>query len=299
MKSFNEFLIEDMNEENMELLYKINYMYDMMRNSQFSGNPTRKENMLKITKKKGYELTDELLSDIHDVFVDWCYAHDLDRDKFAENRLEGLEGEDYEVMLDYVISQYERFSGSNYNIIELYLEKVDKNAPLYDWLVEVAEENIKYLEDNNEDGKNDEQIEYSRSNIKDGDFSELDLHNHYIVSSALDGYIIDFEEFISELMGTYVYDALHDKYPGMVETYTTIDNVVDKIEELLQTTNNLSDRYTWLNYALTISHNTGSMLDYIQGEFPDITEEFLTKLSNTDVTEYNKELRMKGFKINQ
>jgi len=92
VKSFKEFLLEEITAEELTNIYELNYMYDMMRISSYTGIPERRDNLIRNIEDKAIGICDDVLEQLNDIFYDWLESHALTSAKsWAKSRAKDLE----------------------------------------------------------------------------------------------------------------------------------------------------------------------------------------------------------------
>jgi chromosome segregation ATPase len=61
----------------------------------------------------------------------------------------------------------------------------------------------------------------------------------------------------------------------------------------------LTEKFKIINIALNAVHQTGDMIDYVEGEHNEISKQLLTDLSNMNVDKLNSKLKMQGFQVDK
>jgi len=137
-----------------------------------------------------------------------------------------------------------------------------------------------------------------------GDFidvieAEVDAEEALEYMDSLD----QFENFLSNNDTAYIELYREIVFPlwfahweprGIVETRNNVEKVAQNLRTISKKP--LEKQFMTLNIAKNLSHQTGSMMDYYEEKF-DVSAEDLLRLSNTDVTAWNKELKQIGVEL--
>ena len=342
MKNFKDFLymiFENEDETGSVLtsddfikIYKMNYQYDMMKQSRFQGHPTRRDNMLKGVIKKATPLTEKVLDGLILVFHEWLEHHALlDAEKWAEKRTEDVEvdfhGDNNETFILSPYYEYLRYSERdrgniypwsmdvNNKIDEFLNDYFDKvfhqytipNSVLYDNWVDVIKDDLLIMFQNDLSGLDVDDDDYEEVNQKinnlETDPEDIIRETLYadllpLLQTAIDNNYINGEKLSKELY-QYMVFPLWEEYwmdRGIADTRNTIEDIYSKLIEAKES-NDLSNRFKIINIAINAVHQGGRMFEYIIRKFDKIDYELLDDLSNQDVTEYNNELKRAGFMV--
>jgi hypothetical protein len=84
---------------------------------------------------------------------------------------------------------------------------------------------------------------------------------------------------------------------GIVQTREKLEVAAKDLERMER--QGFRDRKTFgrFNEILNMTHQTGSMVEYVQNIYPDVTEDFLEDLSDMDTSEFDDDLRKVGVDI--
>jgi len=337
MLTFKEFLLEEIKAEDLTNVYELNYMYDMMKLSNFTGLPQRRDNLIRDIEDKGIDLCDDVLTQLNDIFYNWLEQHALLSAKsWAESRTKEFEegGQlDYNYIFIIPFDEYARYKYPNiknppaisYNfkgqitsipkevgeMVDEYLSYIQehdlyKDCALSDWF------DLKILQ-----FKDDWETELSGTDDEDESKSIID--NMRRVDERDYSLLFDIEFVTMENMIVGLEDGLIDEidlltdiyeyviFPlwfgyweerGIVQTRENINNIRENMLKALHK-GDLSEKFKMINIALNAMHQTGAMLTYIENEHNEISKQLLDELSNMNVDKLNKKLKMQGFQVDK
>lgn len=289
--------------EGFELLYELEYKYNKILNSQFSGNEKRRENILNIIASKAEELIEVLGGTLQDVYWEWIEIHDYENPtKTGELRLEPHTPRDN--MLETIISTYKRFTDGNYMggikysdlafianqinnnpdnfpITTDYLSEDDtQQSQMYDTLHHDGLEEFNEIYD--QEFNSEEDAEEFIENYGDELVYDLDI----LSSLPVDCYY--------EIYGQIVLPAMLEAHPSLEETIDDNKKILNKLKNIDSLP--LSKQFMNINIALNGVHASGSMMEHYENRYA-VSEEDLGGLSNRDVSDWDKELKILGFRF--
>jgi len=300
--------------EYYQLLYELEYKYNMGSKAQFNGNPKRRENILNIFGQKASQLVDAIAPTLAAVYEDWVQSHDTENpDEMFEKR---FETGNPEYTMNSLITSYAQETDGSYDerkVWKYYNEmarQIDSNIDDYP--------TIKSLLDDD-----DEYSEMKRSDMRDylESYGLEDFNSQYSTEfeeeAAAEDYIDNYEasyEFSemfpepSSLTGVWDFEAVAKEIyrnlimPNWENKWSNVGSNVDDNREILYLINNienqpLGEKMVILSRALNGVHQTGDMMDHYENTY-SISKSQLDDLSNSDVDEWNKELNMLGFSMN-
>ncbi len=84
---------------------------------------------------------------------------------------------------------------------------------------------------------------------------------------------------------------------GIRGTYKRVATATTRLRQVARGygVSNINKLVDDVNYIINVTHQTGPMLDYIQGEFDDVDRSFLDELSYANLDQFNKDLVQLGF----
>jgi hypothetical protein len=317
MEEIYSFAPEEMEpEEIFEMLYEIEYKYNMMKSKEFSGNPRRHENMMKVLEKVGRKVNSALAETFVNVYENWLESHAILSPrtwarKRAEDAMEFAEASG-ESPYSAVKSEFNRYdyAWNNYGSVEKGIwANFDKMPALKNALSEHAKE---YAEHEQRDMYyNLEQEGYEEFGEMYGqEFSSEEEAEKYIEEYESDPFdileILDEEamlalfqnnqEALAELFEHLVFPAWHYKWAqeGIEQTRENIENIYKQLQGM----NSLpfEKQNVLINRATNATHQTGSMMDYYEERY-GVDEGQLEDLSNRDTEDWDEELREVGVRI--
>lgn len=298
--------------EYFELLYELEYKYNMGRKVPFEGNPKRGENILKIFGAKLEELIDVITPTFIRVFEEWIEAHNIDDpSEMYRARYDEFSAEE---IMNAIISEYGRYvhgkyGGDTQNTKYYYeiLNNIEQNIDDYPTLKEVLSDDEfqeMYRNDMRETLNNDGLEEFNER--YDTEFDNEDVANDYIDEYVEDIELAAFFPEPSMLTGLYDFNSVAEEiYTNQIlpawENNWAIENTLENNKEIFHELENIdnypiSERTAILNKAINATHQTGDMMDYYENEY-QINKDMLDDLSNQDVSQWNKEMYMLGFNM--
>jgi hypothetical protein len=82
----------------------------------------------------------------------------------------------------------------------------------------------------------------------------------------------------------------YEEYIERYEIYLGVKNARDILQKI-NMSGELGGLFWQFNHALNVAHNNGTMMEYIQSEWPEIDDDFLERLSNQSTRTWDRELR--------
>jgi len=244
------------------------------------------------------------------VFINWINNHEVDNPyKMAETRLEDYE----ENKLEGILGEYIRWSsGDAFNSDRSqgernFLQTIENNFDELPRLKKLFEEQfVDEFRDNMRNEFGDDVGEFNDNN--DTEFETVEQVEEYI-----DNYEMNFSEHIYSLeslgylIGEYNDNVLEELYAKLIvplfrSHWSGIEGTVDTNKEILDDLNNIHSqplkiRFKTLNVAINATHQTGDMMSHYEDRY-DVSKDTLDSLSDMDVTDWDKELKMLGFSFN-
>ncbi len=108
----------------------------------------------------------------------------------------------------------------------------------------------------------------------------------------------DLKDLLAELYTVMVFPVWYGRWKkeGIDKTRDRIEKASKQLHKISKKADHLAidDLNRELNIIINLTHQTGSMLDYIQQIHGEVTSEFLENLSNMDVSEFDEELVAMG-----
>lgn len=301
--------------QQFELLYELEYKYNVVINSHLS-IAKRYDNILVIIKNKLQELISNISDTLITVFREWLSNHNTSNPyEIAKGKLEGLGGG--EEMLNSIMGEYAGFAYGNirdwhkqkHKIFADFINQIDANPTEFP-------KTMYYLEDIADEDKNNMRYELESDgleefngnyghNFETEDEAEEFIDNYGVELSTFIDSPEDFVNFIGndvdayyELYVNIAYPLWHDNWASQGIETTIEDNreILSTLENI--TNENLSQQSATLNIALNAVHQTGDMIDHYENMF-NIGKRDLDHFTNMDVSDWNQELRLLGFPIKQ
>lgn len=277
--------------ENLETIYEWEYKYHKILQSQRT-MPKRKEWLLHRINLEMRPVLNSTIKMIKDGLYYWIKQHTIyDADTWAKNRTEELL--DVEDISSDILYEYTRYVSENPS--DYINDLINSNER---WFTELGEELIQESLDmyeqefesaESEEEKLDSQVGIDYYTGQD----PLEYASEYIMSTGTYEFIN--KDILFNLYKEVIFPAWYDywneddKLDETYESITTAYNYLDNIN-----IDNLKDTFTIINKTLNLVHRTGSILDYIEGGA--VSEDDLLKLSDSDVSKWDKELTSLGIR---
>ena len=316
---FKVLILEELTEDDLTNLYTLNYKYDIMRSSKpkrFDSEDAFRKKQIK-TNELGRAYLDPLENDIIDelllVFNSWLESHAItEPKKWAAARVKFLEGFEPVEILESITSEYINYSVYNkknfdeLSLSELYNEQLGDvsgselntfiNEHLKNDEINRIRNDIEHYKGQDVDYSEDiKQLEEDLEHIENNEFDDIYVDVHTILYAQDMGYDV-FEEMYEHLVFPLWFE--HWGPRGIEDTRNRIERVANQLTHargLKFTEKNIREKNIIINSALGAVHQTGGMMDYIESENPEITNELLSRLSDMDVEHLNKELEKDGY----
>lgn len=337
VKSFKEFLLEEITAEELTNIYELNYMYDMMRISSYTGIPERRDNLIRNIEDKAIGICDDVLEQLNDIFYDWLESHALTSAKsWAKSRAKDLEeyGDSrpelafVEPFHDYLNYKYKnsanpprisydfngRITGLPKEIDEMVEEYVFhiqehnlfEDCALSDWfetkLIEFKDDFETELSGMDEDDDKTQVLDnIKRANDRDYTLLiDFEFVNRRNMEFGIEEGLIDIVDLAEDIY-EYVCFPLWFEYwkkQGIVQTRDRINITRENMLKALHD-DDLTEKFKIINIALNAVHQTGDMIDYVEREHNQISKQLLNDLSNMNVDKLNSKLKMQGFHVDK
>ena len=289
--------------EELKIIYEWEYKYSQLKQSINIKNEKRIQNVLKTINIKLKPILNSVSDKIQEVFANWLKQHALtSANTWATARVKEFDEMvgDYEYILSAAAGEYKRYNG-NPNIFyeNAFIVSFEEFSDLiYDIKYEIVSADEDELE-NTEDKEERKDIQQRIDYINDLDITTdakeaLEFLENYLGQSA--------EEFLNqnatEDSVVAIYEKVvfpvwfkHWKKEGIVQTRKKVQQVYKDLKKS-KTESDLQKKIMYINIALNTSHQTGSMMDYIEQEHnisqSDLDE--LSDVSDSDLKAWNKEV---------
>lgn len=307
--------------EYLKYLYELEYKYSMVTNNKFHGNPKRGDNIIKILKSKLGQLIPQLSHVLINVFQKWLDLHSLDDPRsWAEKRYDMYQefeegGSGYSVYKS-ILGEFKNGIRNDSEFSQVHHEiakYVDSNPGDFPELTKCIEE---HYSETNEYRRNDmyTELEQGLEMFNDDygtEFTTEDEANQYIDEYEGEFYMSDieinqFEDLVGSCMrgGIEILANLcHSKWVGKIsqivasngEAFDDVRDTIEKHKEALENIEgmDLKKQSYIFNMALNSVHSSGDMLEHLSSDY-NISYDDLEALSDSDTTEWDKELRLIG-----
>ncbi len=282
--------------ENLEALYELEYKYQMIRTQEFTGHPRRKENILRRMSDLLLQVAAEIADQLTLVFAAWLDEHTIfDPKRWAEKRLEneeeGQEFESLQLEYHYLTGGRRTYKGKwvGGTSIDTFVEDNLDQFPMLKSMIS------DFLESDEAAGWDEEEGEYPYKGedaeerfLQDQRFS--DFYENFIKGSYYE------PDILLELYEKALFPVWFEKWKaeGIEETRDRIEKAHQELEAITEQQYPPDQVGGKLSVIINIAHQTGSMIEYIEEQHPDVTADFLQKLSEKDASDWNEELTAMG-----
>jgi hypothetical protein len=304
---------------NVYIMYNLEYKYHILKNSRIVANPKRLENMFNNVKENLIKATEYVQGILLNTMGEWLSSHAiLSAKTWATSRINNLfeqEMSDSEIF-EIVLSEYDRYRPksqqtdeyrdlfnnllANINNFPTFIEGINTN------LVDNEKYNMQQeFDTNKKEFKQNYQLKSNKEaqafidniSIKDIDiFAYLDSPTLFVDFFSEIGTFVD---IMIEIYENLVFPNWYNfwKKRGIDETRQNVQNVYDNLKQANHT--NLGNLIAWTNAALNVSHQNGSMLEYVsQDTGEDYIQDLLDSLTEGKyISNWNQELYDVGIKV--
>jgi hypothetical protein len=291
---------------NIEAMYELEWKYYQIKNNAWTGRPERYENTLKLYEKALKLIVPATAKLLLPTFDKWLGQHALTSKKsWAEARVEA----DKDVYGDVkeawggLQSELDRYCkrDATWALVDVNLA----NAPRFKELIELLRsEDEEFWREDQFSQYGDDEDEWEEHPYPDNESYLESLAGSGDFGDQLAGYAIaeDWKwDILTELYAELVFEPWfeHWKAQGIVQTRAMVQKRRDDLNKLSRGVKNVPKAVVRLNLALNAAHQTGSMLDYVEQEHPDVNTSFLNDLTNRAIPpKWKKELKAIGVDLN-
>ena len=293
--------------QKLRLIYELEYKYHKIKHSPAPG--PRPQNVLKRIESSAKDLIKDVVAGFMGVFDSWLGFHRHDEGP-------GVDPEHNERVWLRIHGQIEKMSKE----LKLYLTD-DVNI-----IPEGKEDDFHFLahdEDVNKAVQNCETANYWFYEFDDDEremvftaLKTLAKHNpkyrmlksysdtermedHEVVMELIRGarregvtrYLFTFETSLVSAAEKVYEEELFRLAPDTArnETFQEVQSAYQMLQDI-HLNGSLGTVFAEINHCLNVYHNSGSMMEYINQEFPDVDTALLSKLSNLSTKKWDKEL---------
>ena len=299
---------DDLKEE-LEIMYEWEYKYSAIKDRASIANEKKVNNILKNIRIRLKPILDSITHKLEEVFTDWLSKHAFTSARtWATARInESLDFDSYsDISYSDIIYngrfEYERYKGNRkdyYN--KVFIASFDEIKDIiYDIKEEYLDQENSELE-NTDDEEEKEDIRNRIESVENFDITGDPQDALYFVENYLGE---DAEEFVkrnaTEEVCLLAYEKVvfpvwfkHWKEKGIVKTRKRVEQTYKDLKKSKKESD-IQKRIMYINMALNESHQTGSMMDYVEIIW-NVGEEDLDELSNVDdatLEAWNKEVGM-------
>jgi hypothetical protein len=301
-------LLDDLS-NNLETIYEWEYKFHKINNSE-STNEKRKNFALKRINLELNPVLNKVIQDLSNVYQKWLDNHALLSPRtWAVNRIkEFKEMEELDLLMGNMESEYNRyvnteksefdrdFIETNKDLIIPYLKEI-MNDEINSYTNEL--EDAKYRENEADIQEFTERINTLNERLDNPDnMNSFEIEDYiYTFYESLDSFFKnvkqnDLEEMAIRMYEEIIFPAWYGHWQE--KDIDTIRANNENIYNQLQSADNLNDKFKIINIALNGVHVTGDMTDYISEIDSEINTEFLSRLSNLDTAQWDKDLTLLG-----
>ncbi len=313
-------------------MYELEYKYSMLKNNPFTGNPTRKENIIAQIEKNLVEVSMQVREQVLATFEKWLDTHALLSPRtWAEKRTEvtddeygGFDAYGRFSNLFYEYSRYAQNQETNYDkvLAEMLNNAVKGDLSQYpylksfidNWLMEAYIEDKKNMAYNELETFNDihmtefenvdDAVQWVDDNISLESVGIVDVLDN-VAGGDVDSFIKYVDEYgqseqiLIELYQNQVFPAWFDYWSnqGIEDTRGTVQTIHDNM--LNASSSDVGNMVATVNMGLNAAHQTGDMVEYLENDAGDsnIRDVLRDCSEGVFIDKANKELRMVGVKI--
>lgn len=288
---------DDLMYDELKVIYEWEYKYSKIKEKETVANEKKVNNILKTIKIRLKPILDSVTSKLEEVFSDWLSKHALTSAKtWATARVnEVMEYSDYSEVIGGAKYEYERYGGSKDNFYEkLFIVSFDE---LKDAVYEIKEsyiDNENYELENETDQGIIDDIKERIESLENYDVTNNPQEALEFIETYSGGYAQDFiENNINEEICIIAYEKVvfplwfkHWQKEGIVQTRKRVEKTFKDLKKSKKE-QDIQKRIMTINIALNESHQTGSMMDYVENRW-DISQSQLDQLSDIDMSEIKK-----------
>jgi hypothetical protein len=266
--------------------YEMEYKWYYLSHNPFTGSPRRKESILAIFESKFQAILRTMAKAFSEVFKEWLSKHALANPReWAEKRVEqALEiDDDYSQALGSGLDEYDRYANKSHDNPFVKLSstaiKIINNLPTTQ----------EYLQAINEEIADDQEEERGSSD----DYRDLFEDIEQFFGSMYKWNVALAHEFLIQFNEKVVFPVWfkHWKAHGIVETRERNEQIYNELQKI--ETYPLSEQLAIINYAVTATHQGGSMLQYFEMMY-GVDENFFDQFEENAPDEWEEELKQIG-----
>lgn len=266
--------------EELEGFYELEYKYHRIRDQEWLGEPGQKERILAEMDTRLRELAASICDKLENVFAGWLEHHALtEPDKWAANWIETYleEGYGYDDIVGFINGELVRYHTTLDD--QLSYRDLEEMPALQGFAQDLYDEVYAGWEEDNPDPE--EENPYEDMNLNEflreyaaswgGSVQMFKIASDYL------------PPIVPELAEKVLFPLWLERWEaeGIRETRATIARAWEEMGEIASNPEGyeLGDLTAKINYFLNLAHQTGSMLDYVEMAYPDVTADFLSVLS--------------------
>ena len=303
----------------LEMMYEWEYKYSKIKVSINARNEKRVSNILKTIRMKLNPILNSIIEKLATVFESWLGSHALLSPRtWAEKRVEELEngGDSYEeTIMESAFYEWVRYAYNTprdtdkYNdefYSKVFIAVYDQiDDQVYDYAYSMNDFHIANYRDDLKSAKTDEERQGLQERIDQLEnfegFSNAEEALDYIENSYgdakeyLDYITINDDDIVIAAFEKVVFPVWFEYWEaeGIVETRENVQKVYDNLITS-QNEPDMSKKMMNINIALNTSHQTGSMMEYVNERFGvsknDLDE--LNDIGEGKIAEWDKEVNL-------
>lgn len=292
--------------EELEVMYEWEYKFNKILQSKNIRNEKRINNMILALRKNLIPILNNISEKLVEVFEDWLEKHAITKlEIWAKERVKDIEeiGYDFEdeEAFEVMFGEYKRYSGGSKkdfqkDFLDSSLEYIDEIAVeefIRDEILNIEEE---IEEEDDEDYKED--LEQRKSELEEYENDAAGYIKNYLgVSEAFEMFgpsIFYSEESFVNAYKKLIFPKWYSywKSKGIDKTRKTVEKVYKDLKKSIRE-KDLKKKIAYINIALNTSHQTGSMMDYVEQEYGVDKRDLdnLTKSGDKFAKKWDKEVQ--------
>lgn len=279
--------------DNLYTMYEWEYKLSVLKRKFQKMQKRRFDNIILQIHKKLKPILDHITDKLAYVFKKWLDTHAITSPRtWAERRAEEIvDNYDVKNLLRHPFYEYTRYTTPKGNTKTAFVQKVLEALEGTHFFDEMVDLELSDLEDQVEGTRDEEDIEYYKSVIQMLNTDPVEYYAEIMTFDVLNTYINP--DLLIKVYEKVVFPVWfkHWKAKGIVQTRKGVEKAYNDLEKSY-TEKDLSKRIMYINIALNTQHQTGSMMEYIEGLY-DVSEKDLNHLSNMDnkeIQEWEKEI---------
>ncbi len=290
----------------LETMYEWEYKYNKVKQSKNIKNEKRVDKILTKIQQKLTPILNSVIDKLDDVFTEWLENHAILSPKtWARKRTEWIgDNEDFDRRsFNNVYLEYQQYIFAKDDFMEKFYEIAIEGVE--DWVINdfidgetnIAYENLEYAQEQ-EDEEEAKDMQKRIDELEDMNDKDKRKYLNDSFGSEL-GEMLG-EHIFNEETFTLAYEKLvfpawykHWKSKGIDKTRKRVEDTHKNLNKAKKE-KDLGKKIMHINIALNESHQTGSMMDYVEEQY-EVNKDDLDKLSNISssvLKNWDKEVAM-------